>query len=194
MGALVDQQALQARPGDAVGRRRRDPPGRGVCAVPVVDVGRCRTIQAVSTPVFVVVLVLGILGVQVLIWIPIVLWFRRRSRAVAAQLATELESESVVRAPEKAVYRGATASGYPMVRNNGLIALTGSRLLFRTLTGKAFEIPVASIRGVRLAKVFNRSAVGGREHLVVQTASGQIAFYVSDNPAWVAALTPAAHR
>ncbi|MEE6169382.1 MULTISPECIES: hypothetical protein [unclassified Mycolicibacterium] len=147
-----------------------------------------------STPVFVVVLVVGILGVQVLIWIPIIFWFRRRSRAAAAQLTTELESEGVVRGPEKGVYRGATAPGYPMVCNNGLIALSGRRLLFRTLTGKAFEIPVAAIRSVRLAKAFKGAVVGGREHLVIQTADGEVGFFVTDNPAWVAALTPAARR
>ncbi|MBP1817068.1 hypothetical protein J3E61_000631 [Mycobacterium sp. OAE908] len=144
-----------------------------------------------STAVFVVLLVVGILAVQVLIWIPIIVWFRRRSRRVAAELAVELESEQVVRPPEKGNYRGATAPGYPMVKNNGLIALTRRRLAFRTLTGKAIDIPVDAITGVRQASVFNGSVVGGRTHLIVQTAAGEIGFYVSDNAGWTAALSAA---
>ena len=73
-----------------------------------------------STTVFVVVLVVGILAVLVLIWIPILVWLRRRSRAVAEQLASELEGETIVRAPEKGSYSGATAPGYPTVKNTGL--------------------------------------------------------------------------
>ena len=41
-----------------------------------------------STTVFVVSLVVGILVVLVLIWIPVLAWLRRRSRAVTEQLAT----------------------------------------------------------------------------------------------------------
>jgi hypothetical protein len=140
--------------------------------------------------VFVVVLVVGIMAVMVLIWIPIVVWLRRRGRAVAAQLATEIEGETVVRGPEKGSYRGATAAGYPSVKNTGLIALTRRRLVFRTLTGTPIEVPVESITGVREATVFKGSVVGGQKHLVVQTAAGDIGFYVFDGIGdWVAALT-----
>lgn len=141
-----------------------------------------------STAVFVVLLVVGILAVQALVWIPVIVWFRRRSRRVAAELATELQSETVVRPPEKGTYRGATAPGYPIVKNNGLIALTQRRLVFRTLTGKAIDIPVEAITGVREAAVFNGSVVGGRKHLIVQTAAGEIGFYVSDSAGWTAVL------
>lgn len=137
---------------------------------------------------FVVLLVVGILAVQALVWIPVIVWFRRRSRRVAAELATELQSETVVRPPEKGTYRGATAPGYPIVKNNGLIALTQRRLVFRTLTGKAIDIPVEAITGVREAAVFNGSVVGGRKHLIVQTAAGEIGFYVSDSAGWTAVL------
>ena len=143
-----------------------------------------------STAVFVVLLVVGILVLQALIWIPIIVWFRRRSQRVAAELALELEGEQVVRPPEKGNYRGATAPGYPVVKNNGLIALTHRRLVFRTLTGKAIDIPVDAITGVREAAVFKGSVVGGRTHLIVETAAGEIGFYVSDNAGWLAALSP----
>lgn len=142
-----------------------------------------------STAVFVVLLVIGILAVLVLVWIPIIGWLRRRSRAVESQLALEIEGESVVRAPEKGSYRGATAPGYPVVKNTGLIALTRQRLVFRTLTGKAIDVPVETITGVREATVFKGSVVGGQKHLVVETAAGEIGFYVFSGIAdWIAAL------
>jgi hypothetical protein len=143
-----------------------------------------------STTVFVVLLVLGILAVLVGIWIPIRVWLRRRSSAVAEQLRAEIEGESVVRAPEKGSYRGATAAGYPVVKNTGLIALTRRRLVFRTLTGHLIEVPVESIIGVREATVFKGSVVGGQQHLVVETSAGEIGFYVFSGIAdWIAAVT-----
>lgn len=143
-----------------------------------------------STTVFVVVLVLGILVVLALIWIPIIAWLRRRSGAVSAQLAAELAGEGVLLGPEKGSYRGATAPGYPSVKNAGLIALTRRRLVFRTLTGKSIEIPIDAITGVRDAKVFKGSVVGGQQHLIVTTADGEIGFYVfSGIGQWAAALT-----
>jgi hypothetical protein len=144
----------------------------------------------VSTTVFVVLLVVGILVVLVLIWIPILVWLRRRSSAMAVQLAAEIAGETVVRPPEKGSYRGATAPGYPVVKNTGLIALTRQRLAFRTLTGKAIDVPVESITGVREATVFKGSVVGGQKHLIVETSAGEVGFYVfSGVTDWIGAIT-----
>ncbi|MHA3019704.1 hypothetical protein ACXPWS_05465 [Mycobacterium sp. BMJ-28] len=146
-----------------------------------------------NTTQFVIVLVLGILALLALIWIPIIVWLRCRGRTVAARLADELEGETVVRPPEKGSYRGATAPGYPVVKNTGLIALTRRRLVFRTLTGTAIDVPVDAITGVREAAVFKGSVVGGQTHLIVATTAGEVGFYVfSGNAGWIAALTPSA--
>ena len=80
-----------------------------------------------STAMYVASIVVGVLALLALILIPIIVWLRRRNRAVAEQLATEIAGEAVVRAPEKGSYRGATAPGYPAVKNTGLIALTKRR-------------------------------------------------------------------
>jgi hypothetical protein len=138
---------------------------------------------------FVVLIVLGIAALQALVWIPIVMRWRHKSRAAIAQLAATIESETVVRPPEKGVYRGATAPGYPGVHNNGTIALTGRRLIFVTVTGRIIEIPCIEIVGARESKVFKSSVQGGRSHLVVQTPSGEIAFYVPSNADWINAIT-----
>jgi hypothetical protein len=141
---------------------------------------------------FVALLVLGIAVLQALVWIPIILWWRRKSRAAAAELAAAIASETVLRPPEQGIYRGATAPGYPVVNNNGTMALTGRRLIFMTITGRVIEILSDEITGVRESKVFKSSVRGGRSHLVVQTRSGEIAFYVSSNPDWIYAITAVA--
>jgi hypothetical protein len=138
---------------------------------------------------FVALLVLGIAAVQALIWIPIILRWRRKARAASAKLAAAIESETIIRLPEKGVYRGATAPGYPVVNNNGTIALTERRLSFITVTGNLIEIPVAEILGVRDAKVFKTSVRGGRSHLIVQLRSGEVAYYVASNADWINAIT-----
>jgi hypothetical protein len=138
---------------------------------------------------FIALLVLGIAAVQALIWIPIIVWWRRRANAAKARLATAIESESPIRRPEKGIYRGSTAPGYPVVNNNGTIALTARRLIFITLTGKLIDIPVSEIVGVREDKVFKASVRGGRTHLIVQLRSGEVAFYVASNADWIAAIT-----
>ncbi|HEY9303629.1 MAG TPA: hypothetical protein VIO95_04990 [Mycobacterium sp.] len=141
-----------------------------------------------SITAFVALLVLGIAAVQGLIWIPIIMWMRRKRRASVAALALAMESETVVRPPEKGVYRGSTAPGYPIVNNNGTIALTKRRLVFTTVTGKTIEIPTAEITGVREAKVFKTAVRGGRTHLVIQTRSGEIGFYVPNVADWMGAV------
>ncbi len=73
-----------------------------------------------------------------------------------------------------------------------MIALTRERLLFRMLVGKNLDIPIREITGLREAKVFQGSVVGGHVHLVVQTGADEAGFFVEDNAAWIAAITSAA--
>jgi hypothetical protein len=138
---------------------------------------------------FIALLILGIAAVQALIWIPIIVWWRRRARAAKQRLEAAIESETRIRPPEKGLYRGATAPGYPAVNNNGTIALTARRLVFITVTGKLIDIPVTEIVGVREAKAFKTAVRGGRSHLIVQLRSGEVAFYVASNADWIAAIT-----
>ena len=88
---------------------------------------------------------------------------------------------------EKGVYRGATAPGYPAVRNNGRIALTRRRLVFVTSPASRSPFRSEQITGVGQAKVF-RAGRRGWTHLVVHTATGDIGFFVPDLDAWLAAL------
>lgn len=142
-----------------------------------------------SIAVQVVLLVLGIVVVLALVAVPIVLSYRRRYRAAARRAAAEIEAEDVVRPFEKGVYRGTSAPGYPAVKNNGRIALTRRRLVFVTLTGTVIDVPLADITGLRTAKSFQHSVVGGWTHLVIRTGAGELAFFVKDLATWLRDLT-----
>jgi hypothetical protein len=61
--------------------------------------------NAWSAVEFVVLPVLGIAAVQALIWIPIIVWWRRRARDAKARLGAAIEAEATIRPPEKGVYR-----------------------------------------------------------------------------------------
>lgn len=49
--------------------------------------------DASTVALFVVLLVMEILAVNVMVWIPIITWCRRKSRAIQAQLAATIQSE-----------------------------------------------------------------------------------------------------
>ena len=93
-----------------------------------------------SVALQVVLLIVGIVAVLALIAVPIVLGYRRKYRAAAQAAAADLQAEGVLRAFEKGVYRGASAPGFPAVKNNGRIALTRRRVVFVTLTGTTIDI------------------------------------------------------
>ena len=135
-------------------------------------------------------LLLGIGLLQVIIWIPIVRWMRKRSAAARVALDAEIAAsgEHVVRGPEKGEYRGASG-GYSQVKGNCQLVLTDRRLAFVKLTGGRVDVQADRIVGVREAKAFLGSVVGGRSHVIVQTSDGsEVGFFVQDPGAWVSAL------
>ena len=148
------------------------------------------------TPLQIVLLVVGIFALQALIWIPIIVWFKRKSARIRAELADELarSGERVDRGPESALYGGATAV-YPTVGGNGVIVLTERRLVFRRLVGAAVEVPVAEIEGLRADKWFRSAYRGSSPWLIVRTRGGaEVGFKVADHAAWAAAVTAATNR
>ena len=138
--------------------------------------------------IHVILLVVGIAIVLALIALPFVLVYRNKYRGAARQLDTELATETVIRPFEKGNYRGATAPGFPTVKNSGRIALTRRRIVFLSLTGTTISDPLDTIIGLRQSTVFKGSVVGGWTHLVVRTAAGEIGFYVPDTTVWLQAL------
>ena len=137
-----------------------------------------------------VLLVLGILSLQALVWIPLILWLRRKSARLLTELREELAAadERATHGPESVIYRGAT-DRYPKVKGNGIIALTHRRLIFRPLIGKRLELSLDQLTGVREGKWFLNSYAGGRMHLILRMNDGaEVGFMVKDHPAWMAAL------
>lgn len=142
-----------------------------------------------STPLFVVLLVLGILALQVAIWIPLLMVLRRKTQRLQADLQAEFAAsgERVRLGPTPALYRGATArSGY---KGNGVAALTDRRLVIRKLVGAGIEIPAADIVGVREDKWFLRAYTGSKQHVIVKTkGDAEVGLIVGDHAAWMTAL------
>ena len=137
-------------------------------------------------------LILGIALLQVMIWVPIVRWMRKRSVAAQAALEAEIAAsgERVVRGPEQGEYRGASG-GYSQVKGNCRLVLTDRRLAFVKVTGGRVDVPVDQIVAVHEAKAFLGTVVGGRAHVIVRTRDGsEVGFFAKDHAAWVSALRP----
>ncbi|MCA9717914.1 MAG: hypothetical protein H6713_33805 [Myxococcales bacterium] len=135
----------------------------------------------------IVLLVAGILALQVLLWIPIIAWLRRRTRQRLDALAGELTGEAIVLGPQAAVYRGSSC-GLPRVKGNGVMALTEARLVFVFLTGGRLELPLSTLTGVRDDVWFLRSYHGGRPHVIAQREDGEVGFIVTAHDDWMHAL------
>lgn len=145
--------------------------------------------------VYIVLLVLGILLLLALviaaILVPFVLrWKRGRDEywgAFDAEVAAS--GEQILLPVQSAIYRSGTRGSFSQTKGNGKIVLTTQRLLFRKITGGIVEVPTANIVGVHRSKSFNRSIVGGHEHLVVELADGtEVAYFVTDTDLWVRQL------
>jgi hypothetical protein len=141
------------------------------------------------TPDQVALLVLGILGAQVAIWVPVVLWIRSRNRALVAALAAGFASsgEAVVIAPEPVLYGGATES-YPKAGGNSVAALTARRLVVRRLVGEGFEIAREDITGAREEAWFRRSRRSVPWVVVTTRGGAELGLIVRDRKAWLTAL------
>ena len=117
-------------------------------------------------------------------------WLRRRARQARHELDAELLTEPAIRGPEQALYRSGSGP-YPRVKGNGYLALTRERLVFRILVGKSVAVPLSEITGLREEKWFRGARTGGHVHLVVETTQGELAFFTSDNAAWISAIDSA---
>ncbi|MFB8003857.1 hypothetical protein [Nocardia sp. NPDC056000] len=137
--------------------------------------------------ILVICIVLAALSIQ-LIWIPIVIHFRRKNALLDKELTASMAAESIIRPMERGIYRGSTVPGVSNVSNNGQIGLTARRLVFRTATSKLIEIPVHAITGAHESKVFNGAVRGGSTHLVVSTQAGDYGFILPNPSEWIATI------
>jgi len=135
-------------------------------------------------------LVIGILVLEALIWIPLLVWLRRRSARLAESIKESIaqSGERSVMEPQSALYRGGTGR-FGFVKSNAVIALTDRRIIFQGVLGKMVEIPLADVAEVSENKWFLRSYRSGRMHLILHLRDGSLAGFIVDNhDAWMNAL------
>jgi len=132
-------------------------------------------------------LVLGVLLLQVLIWVPVSLWLRARNRRAAAALSAELAAtgERVIRGPESGVYRGAT-DRFGRVKGNGTMVLTDRRVVFQKILGARVEVPFAELAKVREARAFLGSVNSMMVAVLVLRDGNEVGFSFADHASWMA--------
>jgi hypothetical protein len=140
------------------------------------------------SPLAIVLMVAGILmgvaAINLAVWLPIL----RKLKRLPDLLREELAGERISIGPERADYRGATAT-YGRVKGLGVAALTDRRLAFRKAIGKPVDVPADQIVGVREDRVFLRSVVGGRRHVIVKLADGtEVGYFFQSPEHWLGAL------
>lgn len=143
------------------------------------------------TPVQVVLLVAGILLVNVLLIGLAFSWIRKRKDAVVDALRAEIAAKkdlTVVLGPVLGAYQGATGGQFTRVRGMAVLAVTTDAILVRRLVGDPFDVPLATLRGVREDKWFDGGYRSGRLHLIVQLEGAEVALMVEEHAAWMEAL------
>ena len=115
--------------------------------------------------VFLGLLLGGIASVNVLVWVPIILWLKRKRTAAFAELQTELavSGERTVLGPEQGLYRGGSG-GYSGVSGNATLVLTDRRLIMVKVTGGRVDVPRERIASVRTTKSFRGGRRAGKVH------------------------------
>ena len=135
-------------------------------------------------------IVTALAGVQAAIWIPLGVRAKRRSDAFWVDFDAQVAAsgEAVILAREPCVCRGGTGA-FSVLKGNGSVALTSTRLVVRKGTGGVIEVPTSRVTGAHKAKIFLGSVVATKEHVVVEvTGPAEVGFFVNDPDRWVAAL------
>jgi hypothetical protein len=123
------------------------------------------------------------------------MFFRKKRRAVAAEVRAELGDGEIVAIDEMANCFGLKSKGMTQIRGNGCLAATKDELLFiMWLPRKEIRIPRPWITGIERAKSHLGKTVF-RPLLRVRFTdelgrSDSVAWAVRDLPAWEAALSP----
>jgi hypothetical protein len=136
-------------------------------------------------------IVLIVLAANVLVWIPIVIWLRRRSRRARADLAAALEG----RAPHlvaPARFFGVRSAGLTQVRGTGYLAATSDELLYVQLApSRTLRIRRSDLEAVDTPRSF-LGKTAGRRLLQVRWRSGdgidEAAWQLRDLDSWLGVL------
>ena len=136
-------------------------------------------------------LVIGIFVLEALIWIPIVIWMRRKSARLAkdTQDSIVLSGEHVVLGPQSILFRRPMFRRFGVAGGNAMATLTEKRLIITLLVGSKLEIPLCDIVEVKESKWFRGSYRGGYTHVILKLQDGKdMALLVTDPERWIEGL------
>lgn len=136
----------------------------------------------------IILLIVGILVINALIWFAIIYWMKRRIEAIKSRMREEYSSENgkLIIEPKSAIYRGAEM-WFGNIKGNGVVCLTEKGLIFNKITGQKIEIKRAEIKEAIVEESFKGKpsfATGGK-HLIIKTTDGnRVGFLLQDAEAW----------
>ena len=136
-------------------------------------------------------LVIGIFVLEALIWIPIVIWMRRKSARLAkdTQDSIVLSGERTILGPQSILFRKPMFRGLGVSGGNAVVTLTDKRLVIDMLVGSKVEIPLTDILEIKESKWFRGGCRGGLTHVILKLQDGkEFALMVKDPGQWMEGL------
>lgn len=133
-------------------------------------------------------LVIGILVLEAIIWVPIVMFMRRRSAGLAkeAEDSIMLAGEHAVVGPESILFRKPMFRRFGVVGGNAVATLTDKRIIIDQLVGSKIEIPLDDIIEVKESKWFRGCYRGGLTNVILKLQDGgEVSLLVKDPRPWL---------
>lgn len=135
---------------------------------------------------------LVVLGVQALVWTPIILRMRRNAERIREE--ARRAGERMLVGPEGAGYQG-WVKRFGVARTMGTLALTDRRVWFKRPIGRDIVIPLAEIAGASDTATCGRLRHTNEHYLTLSLRDGaEVVFRVGSNRRWLEALEPVVSR
>lgn len=136
-------------------------------------------------------LALGILGVQALIWIPIVVWLERRGRWATAATRERVEhsGEPMLIEAQTVEYCHLGLQKIGIQRTRASVAITRQRVIVTPHFGSGDDIPLKEIAEVKGNKWFRSFYRNGQTFVILKLRDGrEVGFLTRDAQRWIRTL------
>lgn len=136
-------------------------------------------------------IILLMLALNVLIWIPIIVWMRRKSARLAQETkdSSMLSGEKTILGPESVLFQKPMFHRIGVIGGNAVATLTDKRLVISPLAGSRVEIPLEDITEIRESKWYRANYRGGYTHVILTLQDGkEVALLVIDPERWIEGL------
>lgn len=131
-------------------------------------------------------ILLIVLGVQALVWTPIILRMRHSAERIREE--ARRADERILVGPERANYQG-WVKRFGMARTIGVLALTDCRVLFGRPFGRDIVIPLTEIANTGDTAVCGCLRHTSGHYLVLNLRDGsEVVFWLGRNKRWLEAL------